>query len=93
MPHRLKNLPDATKHRLLIALSGISVALIIVLWVLYLNWSLQSPVSGSTPREETGAIFKTGLAVIKEKIEIGFINSYLYFHNIFAEGRTFTITQ
>lgn len=92
MPHRLKNLPDATKYRLLIALSGVSIALIILLWVVYLNWTLQSPVNESTPVRETSAIFKTGIQVIKEKIEIGFINTYLYFHNAFTEGRTFTIT-
>lgn len=93
MPHRLKDLPHATKYRLFIALSGVSIAFIIVLWVAYLNWTLPFPTSGSTHAEETGAIFKTGIQVIKEKIEIGFINTYLYFHHAFADGRTITIIR
>jgi len=93
MSHRLKDLPDATKHRLLIVLSGVSIALIILLWAAYLNWTLQSPTGEATKQEEMGAIFQTGLGVIKEKIGIGFINTYLYFHNALAEGRTFTITK
>lgn len=93
MPHRLKDLPYATKHRLLIALSAVSIALIIVVWTLYLNWTLQSPGATATSGKETNAIFKTGMSVIKEKIEIGFINSYLYFHNALTEGRTITIRR
>lgn len=93
MPHRLKDLPRQIKHRLLIVLSSVSIALIIFVWALYLNWTIQFPADAATPTEETGAILKTGLRVIKEKIETGFIHSYLYFYNAFSEGRTFTISK
>lgn len=96
MPHRvnnLKNLPDDVKRRLLVCLTAVSVVLIVALWAVYFDWTLQSPLYGAPPAATTGDIFKTGLSVIGAMVEKGIINSYLYFHAVISQGRTFVIQR
>lgn len=80
MPHPLDDFNEDSKRRLLILLTAVSVAVIIVLWVMYLHWSIAGLPSGA-PVSDTSAgdIFKTGLRVIGEKIEAGIANTYTFF--------------
>ena len=78
---------------MLIILTTISVGVIVVFWGFYLNWTIQSPASDAPPAVSTTDIFKTGISVIRDTIETGFINSYLYFHTLFSSGRTFMIQK
>lgn len=96
MSHRmnnLKHLPDEAKRRLLISLTAVSVVLIVALWIIYFDWTLQSPLYGAPPAATAGDIFKTGLSVIGATVERGIINSYLYAHAVISQGRTFIIER
>lgn len=96
MPHRVntvKNLPDDAKRRLLIGLTAVSVILIIILWAVYFNWTVKPPLYGALPEPGVGDIFKAGVSAVGVTIEKGVINSYLYAHAAFSQGRTFIIEK
>lgn len=80
MPHPLDDFNEESKRRLLILLTAVSVAVIIVLWVIYLTWSIGGLSQGRYVSDtNAGDIFKTGLRVIGEKIEAGIANTYIFF--------------
>lgn len=82
------------KRRSLIWLSAASSLLIIIMWVFYMTSTLTIPQSDTdAPQATSVSIFKTGIATIKNTIETGLVNSYLYFHTIASEEKTFTITK
>ena len=92
MPHRLVlAYKEARKRRALIALTAASVAAILALWILYMNWSLDSP--DAAPRASAAGIFKTGAYVITRSIETGLINAYLYFHSRLTTGNTYILDK
>ena len=84
-------MPHHIKRRLLIALSAVSIIIIVILWAWYFDWSLSSPET--PPPAATGTILKNGIARIIATIEEGVINSYLYIDTFFSEGRTFVIER
>lgn len=86
-------MPYNIKRRLLIWLSALSIIAIILLWVLYLHWTIGSPLYGEPAAVTTEDIFKTGLSAIGDTIEKGVVNAYIYFHNALAESNTFTIQK
>ena len=95
MPHRIahKKENDA-KRRSLIWLSTTSSALIIVMWIFYMQYAFTAPQDDTNASQTTFvSIFKTGIATIKNTIETGLVNSYLYFHTVASEEKTFTITK
>lgn len=81
----------AEKRRALIALSSASVLAIVALWIVYMHYMLSSP-DGPTDGG-MGAIFANGLDVTFETVRTGLVNSYMYFHAVFAEGTTYTVTR
>ena len=91
MPDRLIHSRDAEKRRALIALSVSSVAAILLVWILYMNWSLDSP--DAMPHASIGQIFGAGSGAITHSIETGLVNSYLYFHSAMTSGNTFVISK
>ena len=92
MPYRLSQAEEnAKKKRALVALSSASVAAIVALWILYMNWTLAAP--DAAPQAGATEIFGTGMTTIAHTVETGLINSYLYFHHAATEGTTFTISR
>ncbi len=83
--------PETLKRRTLVALSSVSVAAIIVLWIFYMNYAIGSPVEPASPDAGASAIFMKGTDVIAASVRNGLVNSYLYFHGIVSEGTTFEI--
>lgn len=80
MPHPLDDFNEESRRRLLILLTAVSVAVIIVLWVIYLNWSIAGLPQGEYVNDTgVGAILRTGLRIISEKIEAGTANTYVFF--------------
>ena len=82
---------DAEKRRALIQLSSASVAVILVLWILYMNWMVSPSVDNASADAGSLDIFNNGITVIMKSIETGIVNTYMYFHSTFAESTTFTI--
>ena len=92
MPYRLSQAEEnAKKKRALIALSSASVAAIVALWILYMNWTLAAP--DAVPQAGGAEIFGTGMRTITRTVETGLINSYLYFHAAATTGTTFVISR
>lgn len=85
----------AVKRRQLIWLSAASTALIVIMWIFYMQKTFTAAPADPAKAAEPGAlaVFKTGLAKIGETVETGLVNSYLYFHTVASEGKTFTITK
>ena len=84
----------AVKRRQLIWLSTASTALIILLWIFYMERTFNpAPQVANEARTDSFAVFKNGLAAIGGTIETGLVNSYLYFHTVASEEKTFTITK
>ncbi len=81
------------KRRLLLWLTIVSVIAIIILWALYVNWTIGSPLYGEPAAATTEDIFKTGLSAIGATIEKGVVNAYVYFHNALAESNIFIIQK
>ena len=82
------------KRRQLIWLSAASSILIIIMWIFYMQRTFTvAPADSDIPQTDSISIFTTGLTTIKETIETGLVNSYLYFHTVASEGKTFTITK
>ena len=86
-------LTDAEKRRALIQLSSASVAVIVALWILYMNWMVSPSVENGATDAGSLDIFKNGIKVIAESVETGIVNSYMYFHGALAESTTFTIRK
>ena len=91
MSHSLTPTHETEKRRALIALSAASVAAIVLGWIVYMSWSLDSP--DAAPHAGIGQIFSTGTNVIVRSVETGLINSYLYFHNGLVNGNTFDLSN
>jgi hypothetical protein len=81
---------EKTKRRQLFWLSTSSSVLIVVLWIFYMQASFGAGRTEAGKKIET--TFNKGIAVIGETIETGLVNSYLYFHTVASEEKTFTIT-
>ena len=90
----LQQLDEAAKKRWLVSLSAISIIIIVIAWIMYLNATIKA-VDDPTTAAEPGAwdIFKTGLQVLGEKTEAGLANSYLFFYNKANTGNQFTIEK
>jgi|GEM_PF-2461001 len=95
MPHRLThNKEQAKKRRELIWLSATSSVLIIIMWIFYMQYTFtQKNDAVIAPQAQPISILKAGLNAIVDTIETGFVNSYIYFHTVASEGKTFTITK
>lgn len=96
MPHRITpQKENEAKRRQLIWLSAASSALIIIMWIFYMEYTFTAASATTNARESNSsvALFKTGLSTIENTIETGLVNSYLYFHTIASEGKTFTIKR
>lgn len=97
--YTIQNSDEKTKKRWLTALSGISMAIIIVFWFIYMNaylsnLSSEQPVQSSAP--SFWSIFKTGLVAIGHSIsqKIGDAWSYIFSHlTKFGGGKTLEITN
>lgn len=82
------------KRRQLIWLSTASSILIIIMWIFYMQRTFTLPSNEpNTPKEDSASVFATGLTTIYETVETGLVNSYLYFHTVASEEKTFTITK
>ena len=90
MSHRV-NETQAEKRRTLIALSASSIAVIVILWICYLNYTVVSPDYAENAGPSAGTVFMTGLATIGNTIATGLANSYVYFHDTVTEPATFEI--
>ncbi len=92
MPHRITApRTDTEKRRALIYLSSASVAVIVVLWILYMNWVISPSVEGVSADAGSLEIFTNGLRVIARSVETGVVNAYMYFHSALTGSTTFTI--
>ncbi len=68
---KIQNSDENIKKRWLIASSAITMVLVIGLWLIYMNWSINSfNENAQKQKSETGfwQIFKTGLDVVGESI-------------------------
>lgn len=95
MSYRItQNEKNNAKRRSLIWLSTASSALIIVMWIFYMQYAFTTASADpNTPPTDSISIFKNGLTTIENTIETGLVNSYLYFHTVASEGKTFTIKK
>ena len=95
MPHRItRQKENDAKRRSLIWLSVASSALIIIMWIFYMHYAFTAPQNDTNaPQMTFVSIFKTGIATITTTIETGLVNSYLYFHTVASEEKTFTIQR
>lgn len=96
MSHRLAHHnEEKIKRRQLIWLSAASTALIIMLWIFYMQrtFSAPTPANETAPQSGITSVFKTGLSAIGDTVMTGLVNSYLYFHTVASEEKTFTITK
>ena len=85
---------DRVKRRQLIWLSTASTILIIMLWIFYMQRTFTGlSATPETPQTNSTSVFKTGLATIGDTVMTGIVNSYLYFHTVASEEKTFTITK
>lgn len=90
----LQQLEELGKKKWLVILTAVSVFVVIFLWVLYLNATVISVNSPNFRSQFSNwDIFKTGLSVIGKKTEYGLANSYVFFHEKFSQGNTFTIQK
>jgi len=92
--NQLQAKDGADKKRWLVGLTTVTTIIVIIFWLMYLNATLVAVVDPNNP-PDPGAwdIFKTGLAVVSEKVEIGLANSALFFYNVARTGNTFTIEK
>lgn len=82
------------KRRQLIWLSTASTILIIMLWIFYMQRTFSlAPVDTTTPQTDSVSVFKNGLSRMSDTVMTGLVNSYLYFHTVASEEKTFTITK
>ncbi len=90
----LRRLDESAKKRWLVGLSAVSIILVIIIWAMYLNATIRA-VNDPTviPQPSAWDIFKTGFQVLSERTEVGLANSYLFFYNKAATGKTFTIEK
>lgn len=95
MPHRLTHHEtERTKRRQLIWLSAASTALIIMLWIFYMQRTFSAaPTEEAAPKTDVASVFENGLSAIGDTVMTGLVNSYLYFHTVASEEKTFTITK
>ncbi len=95
MSHRLTHHEeDKAKRRQLIWLSAASTILIIILWIFYMQRTFTSlSNTPDVPQTDSTSVFKTGLTTISDTVITGLVNSYLYFHTVASEEKTFTITK
>lgn len=95
MSHRLtRHDENRKKRRELIALSAASSVLIVIMWIFYMQYTFTRPNADTNAEGANSAsVFKTGLSVIADTVETGLVNSYLYFHTVASEEKTFTITK
>ena len=95
MHHRLgQHEENKAKRRQLIWLSTASSILIIMLWIFYMQRTFTGPSTDTTsPQTNSTSVFKTGLSRIGNTITTGLVNSYLYFHTVASEEKTFTIER
>jgi uncharacterized oligopeptide transporter (OPT) family protein len=69
--NNIQNSDESVKKRWLIASSALAMILVIGLWLVYMNWALNSFDKTAQKQEsETGfwQIFKTGLNVVGESV-------------------------
>ena len=52
-----------------------------------------APADPQTPQTDAVSFFTKGLTTIGDTVETGLVNSYLYFHTVASEKKTFTITK
>lgn len=68
---KIQNSNEATKKHWLVVSSAISIIIVLVLWLVYINWTI-SLVNNNNQKQELEPnfwqIFKTGLIVISESI-------------------------
>lgn len=83
----------ALKRRTLVMLSASSIAVIIALWALYLNYAVEFPAYGEPAGPTPSDIFRTGLSTTIETIETGLANAYLYFHDTITTPNTIIIER
>ncbi len=95
MPHRIaRRQENEAKRRQLVWLSAASSLLIVIMWIFYMERTFTLPADdASAPKTDSVSVFENGLAAIRETVETGLVNSYLYFHTVASEGKTFTITK
>ena len=89
----LQQLDEQSKMKWLLGMTALTVALVIFLWVIYLNATVASVDDSKNNQFSNWDVFKAGLVTISEKVESGVINSYLFFHDKLNQGTTFTITK
>ena len=87
-------MPHNIKRRQLIWLSAASTVLIVILWIFYMQRTFTGPSADTnTKKTDSVSVFKTGLMTIGDTVMTGLVNSYLYFHTIASEEKTFTIER
>jgi len=101
MPKTLRNFivdlqkkDEPVKRRWLVFLTVVTTILIVILWTFYLKATLvavEDPYNPPAPG--TWDIFKTGLTVIRERVETGLTNSFLFFVNKAGSGRVIKIER
>lgn len=74
----LQNSDYAVKKRWLIGLSGVSIIIVISLWLIYLNYAVKTVGVGEIKEPEIGfwRIMTTGSAAVFNQMENGFQNLF-----------------
>jgi hypothetical protein len=91
---QLRQLDESIKKKLFFGLTAVSTLIVIFLWTAYLNMTVASIDDGSRRSSLSNVdVFRAGLAVIADKVELGLANSYVFFHNKLSQGKTFTISK
>ncbi len=95
MPHRLTHHEtERTKRRQLIWLSAALTALIVMLWIFYMQRTFSvAPAEPTDVKTDAASVFENGLTAISDTVMTGLVNSYLYFHTVASEEKTFTIKR
>jgi hypothetical protein len=85
---------DLAKRRQLIWLSTASTLLIIMLWIFYMERTFSpTPKDTAAAQTDSVSILENGLSRIGDTVMTGLVNSYLYFHTVASQEKTFTITK
>ncbi|MSR73839.1 MAG: hypothetical protein EXS60_02185 [Candidatus Pacebacteria bacterium] len=88
------HLENATKRRQLIWLSAASTILIVMLWIFYMQRTFNpTPKDTAVTQTDSVSVFENGLSTIGDTVMTGLVNSYLYFHTVASQEKTFTITK
>lgn len=88
------HLENATKRRQLIWLSAASTILIVMLWIFYMQRTFNpTPKDTTVTQTDSVSVFENGLSTIGDTVMTGLVNSYLYFHTVASQEKTFTITK